>query len=473
LITTSLDIRNAPEETKTVLQCLEKGTASDGGYYEIKYGFGDLLVNAGIFTLPGTTGQPGVLRDPCGFCGEFQKQFDVKRPVPLLLNLTKNVEVFRIFKDAVCARVKKKIVTFPPRYRTVPINLRKPGELIGLFETLRTLLGRPPHYGPFYVSAGSRNCHILLPLESRFSTLAETLVGRHTHIRDQYKELDAETYRIDTKSNLTGIASDWRVVRHAAADSRWTASLLMLPDSFVGLARDSAAASIPAPPHALHTLFRAGFDQLQDALAAFTPPQPFDQDSDTSIFMNIGKASVPTMMDHLRLCLAGEQFVHCVVGEQDVNGPWPALLQKVREIDEFEITSQGYVPVILEPRKLTEQFPGPGFVSFVHPLAPQGLYIELRPNQKWLEGFKQRIRGQLLEQFVEVYPLEGKNRDDLAELQRINPQCWPAFELLPGGGRSSVIQSAKLSRETCLSEFMTLRFSQQARARYVAGQFTT
>lgn len=459
---------NAFEEAKAVLKHLTLGTVPQQGYFEFTYGFGDLVVDKGIFKPPGVMGQPGfpVNVVPCANCVKFQKPFNEKFPVPLLLNLSKNLEVFQIFKDIYS---KPSATGSTTGYRTVPITYRRPGEVIGLFETLRPLIRRPAFYGPFYVSAGSRNCQLVLPLDGRYSSLVRALSHAHSNIRTHNQEMDAIEYGIDTASRLEGIASDWRVVRNTVGNAEWEASLLMLPDGFLSEPPSSHSASQSGTPNLLQAFFRAGFDQLQDALSAFTPPESGDHDQDTFIFMNIETPSVRAMMNHLKSSIEGERFVHYAATTQDDNGPWPALFQKLSELNEYEVTQQRYLPVLLEPRKLDKAFHGPAIVSFVNPFIPQGLYVTHRSNNKWVPKFAARMKKQLLTGFAEIYPFEAANdKEDLAKLKKINSKCWPAFPSSALLGE----QVGKLCRKTCLSQFMTVRYRRKVGVSAVAGDTT-
>lgn len=345
-------------------------------------------------------------------------------------------------------------------FRTVPINYRGPGEVIGLFEGLRDLLGRDPYYGPFYVSAGTRNCHLALPLTDHSTLLKHLIsvlpVGDHRTLfntlittgqsRVTYQKMDAQSYGLGDvpKDALRGIASDWRWMRDAIEDTDWVATMLMLPPNFLTASRSSSEQS-----SLLQILFRAGFEQLQDALEAFAEAEDGDHDHDTRIFMNVEEPSVPLMLDHLRRCISGERFVHHVASE-DGNGPWAVVLRKLQTLNEVEVIRDGYAPVMLEPRLLDQNSPGPAIVSFVHPLVPHGIYLAKRENIRWITDTKWSERMDLhkIRDFAQIYPYESNDQEDLSDLSEKNVTCWPSFE---GDHR-------KLSRKTSLREFMTVRF---------------
>jgi hypothetical protein len=184
--------------------------------------------------------------------------------------------------------------------------------------------------------------------------------------------------------------------------------------------------------------------------------------------MNLGKASVPAAWNHLCGCSKGEQFVHVVAGSEDSKGPWPEAFKRMSKASRFEheIKDRKYFPMILEPAKLSASS-GPGFVSYVHHLIPQPLFLDERPNAKWVENsnFPVRLERRHLAGLAKEYPRgeRKKAEERIADLRSSAEGCWPNiaktrevlhdfYEITPEPN------DAMLSRATCLGDFMTVRY---------------
>lgn len=439
-------------------------------FAEITYDYGDLVVADGTFRLPGMQFQLNSRSKAvdCKACAKLQTCFNKdENPVPLLLNLNKELEVFRIYTD----------VSGEDEfgYRAVPVAYRKKGELIGVFENLRPPT-YSPSYGSFYVCAGSRNVHLVLPLEPKHSTLADR-AGLKTafskYVRETAKETDLKEYGLRDSflpsSNphsprvpykLEGIASDWRIIRTVIGKPTWKSSLLMIL-----VDREDRDSLLKMPETAL-ALFRTGFFQLQEPLEAFAAEGP-THSSDIGIFMNVDKPSVPAVWNHICACIEGKSFVHIPVVSDGDMGPWGEMFKAMAKHDpaENEITVRNYVPLILEPAKL-DQFTAKGFVSFNHLLIPQGLFLGVGDNGKWAAGgkFAARLRDRHISELTKEYPFvkERNTEERIRFLEESRKDCWPdtavGAQIL--GAFKVVGQSDdKLSRLTCLREFMTVRYS--------------
>jgi hypothetical protein len=475
------------EDVKAVLSVLQEGNGVQCA--EVTYSYGDLVVNDGTFNLPGVQAR---LNDAspttsCKKCGELQRYFTRENPVPLLLNLTKALEVFRVYADFYHDSEE------PRGYRTVPIAYREPGELIGIFEYLRPVFYLPASYGRFNVSAGSRNVHLVLPLKPGSSSLADHLSTAFSDpegkIRRSAKQMDVSEYGLDAmfsdehglpkRFKHNGIACDWRIIRSLIGEPDWKASMLMvlLPPA---LAEERMAG----------ILFRTGFYQAQDALSAFNAEGP-SQGSDKSIFMNVEQASVPSVLDHLAASVDGGRFVHVPAGAEESKGPWPEFVEAMATSfygGELEIRDHKYLPVILEPRKLGASCAA-GFMSFTHLLIPHVLYLhDHRTNTRWVKGtpstasFRKRLKKMEIDAFTQEYPKKRDERhnfgiEGIEALKKMNPSCWPELSEYKGMLNSlrnilPTLRERKLSRLACLSEFMTVLHREQAAATRRAGVTT-
>jgi hypothetical protein len=284
--------------------------------------------------------------------------------------------------------------------------------------------------------------------------------------------IDLEEYSLPAKYDaatgpkksykLDGIPSDWRIIRTVIGEPKWKSSLMMIlvdRDSVLEMA-DTAL-----------ELFKTGFFQLQEALAAFTADSP-THGTDTGIFMNVDKASVPIVWNHLAACIEGNGFVHTPVAEDDSKGPWREMFDAITKRDsaEHEIKDLKYVPLIIEPSKLDSRTER-AFVSFNHLLIPQGLFLTARDNVHWANNdeFTSRLRARGIYDLAQEYPhVERRTgaEERISELERSKKECWPeAAKKSISGTLSRIVagpSEAKLSRGTCLREFMTVRYRKTA-----------
>lgn len=408
----------ASAEARAVLEHVRLTESIDKGFYKVEYEYGDLVVKDGLFTMPGLGGGP----NGCRSCEKLQRQLSKAGPVPLIVNLDRHLEVFRLFEDV---HPKGK------SYRTAPVAYRRRGEFLGVFETLRPLVEQQPGnvytptYGTFHVSAGTRNAHCVLPLRDR--ALVQELEGHaHLNLRDHYRSKDLAQYGIsDTVS--TGIASDWRFIRRyldvRKVGPPWKASLLVLPGGLVDTATRTDSPLSMGTLRLQLALYREAFRQLQDALEAFTAVSPPVEQ--TSVFMNVNSASKGTAMAYLKAALAGDAPVHCFA-VSEANGPWSALHQAL--CTDFYEVDDGYFPLILEPRVLDPDRPDAGFVSWAHPLIQAGLSFDSRTNERWVPGFLKRLGH--VANLVGVYP-EKKDRESVARLRE------PRARVVAGAEKSS------------------------------------
>lgn len=106
-----------------------------------RYQFGDLIVNHGITQLPTPDGELLPLSDS-RFRNSLKDQFSYS-PIPLTLTLKNANEIF-----------------LEASSRIVPLNLIYPGFLLGLFESLDFIFGRPSA-AQWNVSAGARSLFTL------------------------------------------------------------------------------------------------------------------------------------------------------------------------------------------------------------------------------------------------------------------------------------------------------------------------
>jgi len=194
----------------------------DETFWKLTYSYGDLVINKGALALPGT-------EQGCSGCMGLQQEYANRETVPLLLNLSKNLEVFLICTDIHPSTPPVEIAAS----RTVAVSHRVPGELIGLFETLRPLIKKPARYGSFYVSAGSRNVHLVLPLVKGSRVLDEAFGQmKHSDRLDFLQAEDCKQYGLDFTKEFSRVASDWRLIRMGLRNTKWEAPLLLLPGKY-------------------------------------------------------------------------------------------------------------------------------------------------------------------------------------------------------------------------------------------------
>jgi hypothetical protein len=420
----------------------------DKKFWKIKYSYGDLVINKGNFTLPGVDTN-------CSRCREMQEEYARKKTVPLLLNLDKNLEIFLICTD------RQDIAPMGVlRYRTVPVSHRTPGEFIGLFESLRPLIEKPAHYGPFYVSAGSRNIHLVLPLGDG-SGVIEGLFGNKldSDPLDGLRAEDCRQYGLAFQKDGR-IASHWRLVKKLRSTAKWEASLLLLPQEIVCTdAGTGETQSSTSARELLLKLLLEAWGQAQDALEAFVaedephlPGKPY--------FLNIEDASVPTVLRHLTNCVDGKAFLHCPARNTDANGPFPAFLRWAAAIKDTE--QDYYIPLILEPRRLDctsdEDF---GFVSMIHPLIAKSLRFTERPwtPSKLTASLTPELNTRNIEHLIQIYATAT-----VKNLKRLG--CEDMRVMLRGlvkDESGAKVLGQNLNRDRCLKIFMKVKPRKAAR----------
>lgn len=405
-------------------------------FWKIKYSYGDLVINKGIFTLPG-------IDEACPTCREMGDEYIKKKTVPLLLNLDKNLEVFLICTDIHGTTTDEKSAS-----RTVPVSHRTPGEFIGLFESLRPLVAKPAHYGAFYVSAGSRNVHVVLPLQYETSEIIGRLLGRALH-SDPLLVLNADDckqYGLNYQT-ASQIASHWRLVKRTPK-ANWEASLLLLPHKIVGnVAGSGKTISKKWTRELLLKLLLEAWGQAQDALEAFVAEdEPHIQGS--PYFLNIDDASGPIVLRYLTDCVDGKALLHCPTRKADANGPFQDFLRWAAGITDPE--QDYYVPLILEPRRLDCAAKGDfGFVSMIHPLIATSLRFKER--EKWgpsklTANLKRELKTRGIENLIGIHPT-----DTVKDIKKLG--CESIRGLLKDQGVSK-IPGKKLARNRCLKIFM-------------------
>jgi hypothetical protein len=409
----------------------------------VTYSYGDLIVNKGALALPG--GAQG-----CAACLGMQEEYAEKKTVPLLLNLSKNLEVFLICTDIHPGIPGVDIAAS----RTVAVSHRLPGELIGLFETLRPLINKPARYGSFYVSAGSRNVHVVLPLVKGSQVIEQGL--RNINEADRLDFLQAEDckqYGLDFTKEFSRVGSDWRLIRMALPKSKWEAPLLLLPQKI----HDAVAAGSEAKFSAwrrelLLNLLLEGWRQAQDALESFVAEdEPHLEGS--PYFLNLDAASVPTVVRYLNDCVDGKALLHCPSRQGDDNGPFPDFLRWASTLADPEQDS--YMPILLEPRRLSSETKGDfGFVSMIHPLIPTSLRFADRAGPGWGPSKLARQLNRLLERdgishLIEVFPT-----DTSTDMNRLG--CGNIPRWLKGLGIKKV-PGKKVARNRCLKICMKIK----------------
>jgi len=412
--------------------------------WKIIYSYGDLVINRGAFALPGTD-------EGCRACRELQEHYSKLRTVPLLLNLSKNLEVFLICTD-IHASTKSDKPDVRAR-RTVPVSHRRSGELIGLFETLRPLAGADPRYGDFYVSAGSRNIHLVLPLQDE-SHVIESMRGQAQHADplEGVQAKDREQYGLKpTKSSR--VASDWRLIKMAPHSARWKADLLLLPPKIIEVldeGRRTQFRNNEWTRKLVLNLLLEGWQQVQDALESFVAEdEPHLRGA--PYFLNIDPVSAPMVLRYLTDCVDGKALLHCPTREKDDNGPFPEFLRWASTITDYE--QELYVPFVLEPRRLDVKVPGDfGLVSMIHPLIPKSLRFKEREPGKWGEKkLTADLRSELITRgmasLIDIYATDDE--EDIRNLgfERI-------FEFLEE--QRVRAKGKKVARNRCLQIFMKI-----------------
>jgi hypothetical protein len=414
----------------------------DETFWKVTYVYGDLVIDKGAFTLPG-------IGERCPVCIEMQEEYAKKQTVPLLLNLSKNLEVFLVCTDIHPGTQAVEI----PASRTVAVSHRLPGELIGLFETLRPMIGKPARYGSFYVSAGSRNVHIVLPL-LKGSWVVERAMAqvRDSDPLDLLQAEDCRQYSVDFTKAVTRVASDWRLIRMALRKPNWEASLLLLPEKLhEAVTVDGATKFSGWRRELLIELLLEGWRQAQDALESFvTEDEPHLQGS--PYFLNIDKASVPTVVRYLNDCVDGRALLHCPTRHGDANGPFPDFL---RWASGFPDPEQGsYVPMVLEPRCLnsnaTEDF---GFVSMKNPLIATSLRFKERGGAWGPTKLTKQLTPLLdrtgISELIEIYAT-----DTVTDINKMG--CGDIPEWLKALGIKKVF-GKKVARNRCLEICMRIK----------------
>lgn len=361
-------------------------------FWKIKYSYGDLVINKGTFALPGTD-------EGCSNCRAMQDEYIKNQTVPLLLNLDKNLEVFLICTDIHATKTGDESAR-----RTVPVSHRTPGEFIGLFESLRPLIEKPAHYGAFYVSAGSRNVHVVLPLHYAKSEVIRRLFGPRFHADplDGLTGADYKQYGLNYQKSGQ-VASHWRIVR-ATPKVKWEASLLLLPQKIAGTVTGAGKTTAKKwTRELLLKLLTEAWGQAQDALEAFVAEdEPHLEGS--PYFLNIEDASGPIVLRYLSDCVDGKALLHCPSCKGDANGPFQDFLKwavGIADPDQDE-----YVPLILEPRRLSGVAESDfGFVSMIHPLIAKSLRFTERPwsPSKLTASLKAELKTRHIEHLIHIH----------------------------------------------------------------------
>lgn len=361
-------------------------------FWKIKYSYGDLVINKGTFTLPGTD-------EACSMCRGMQAEYIKNKTVPLLLNLDKNLEVFLICTDIHATKTGDESAR-----RTVPVSHRTPGEFIGLFENLRPLIEKPAQYGAFYVSAGSRNVHVVLPLHYAKSEVIKQLFGPKFHADPLEKLTGADYEQYGLNYQKSGqVASHWRIVK-ATPRLKWEASLLLLPQKIAGaVAGAKKTTTKKSTRELLLKLLTEAWGQAQDALEAFVAEdEPHLEGS--PYFLNIEAASGPIVLRYLSDCVDGKALLHCPSCKGDANGPFHDFLTwavGIADPDQDE-----YVPLLLEPRRLNPAVDGDfGFVSMIHPLISKSLRFTERPwsPSKLTASLTAELKSRHIEHLIHIH----------------------------------------------------------------------
>jgi hypothetical protein len=426
------------------LSNLLKNAASDlqnEEFWRINYSYGDLVIKEGVFRLPGVD-------DHCPACMNLQSRYSARNPAPLLLNLDKNLEVFKICTDLHDTSTGEEYAS-----RTVPVSHRTRGELIGLFEGLRPLIGKDAHYGTFFVSAGSRNVHVILPLRPGKSEIIRRLFGPmlDSDPLDAWNREDFREYGLNYQE-ANRVASDWRLIKKATSTAHWAASLLLLPQRIIGDRDDSSGTRSKKSTRELFLkLLLEAWRQTQDALEAFVaeaephlPGVPY--------FLDFGGASVPIVLRYLTDCVDGKALLHCPTRKANANGPFQSFLDWATEKPDHEQDS--YVPLIIEPRCLDGQTDGTsGFVSVIHPLIPTSLRFASRgadwSTRKVTAALAPHLQDRAIANLITVH--RGKTTD----IGRLGWSSSVRAWLKEQGVKS---HGSKLARGRCLEKFMTVTY---------------
>jgi hypothetical protein len=408
-------------------------------FWKIKYSYGDLVINKGTFALPGTD-------EGCSNCKEMQDEYIKNQTVPLLLNLDKNLEVFLICTDLHATKADDESAS-----RTVPVSHRTPGEFIGLFESLRPLIEKPAHYGTFYVSAGSRNVHVVLPLHYAKSEVIRQLFGTKFHADplEGLTEADYRQYGLNYQKS-DQVASHWRIVK-ATPKVKWEASLLLLPQKIAGTVTGSQKTTTKKwTRELLLKLLIEAWGQAQDALEAFVAEdEPHLEGS--PYFLNIEDASVPIVLRYLSDCVDGKALLHCPSCKGDANGPFQDFLKWAAGIADPD--QDEYVPLILEPRRLNGTAEGDfGFVSMIHPLIAKSLRFTERSwsPSKLTASLTAELKSRHIEDLIHIHATATVRDIKKLGCDTIRVRLKGLVKDEPG----AKVLGKNLARDRCLRIFM-------------------
>jgi hypothetical protein len=408
-------------------------------FLKIEYPYGDLIVNSGHFRAPKYSRE-------CKQCQQLEDHYSKLGTVPLQLVLQNNLEIFLICEDLVFPEKSKDGI---PGYRTVPVDTRRPGDLIGLFENLRPLVGRPSHYGSFFVSSGSRHVRITLPVLHNSVLLKTVLCSNIAN----YQHADIAEYRINSphKADWDGVASEWHLIKESRGGADWSASVLLFPSVLYG--RDTLASAGAAEWRSkflLHLLCEA-WGQSQGAIETFVPDDHSALPETLPRYvLSIDDASISMVLRHLNAAVNGQSLVWRPANGKE-NGPFADFLRWAIEQNDEEQVKKGYLPLILEPGRLSRDSAW-GIFSLAHPIIAASMRFKRRVDSHGdLAGPLQKALFELnLQQFVHI---AERRRDDTIDgdtSERVTAWFDKMGVPIPSG--------RKLSRNRLLRDYLTLAF---------------
>lgn len=368
------DVQTVNPEFTTLIDALSPGKR----YPLIKaiYRYGDSVVQNGVTYLPTPSSVLLPITDPV-FKKEI-KDYLAYSSIPLFLTLKNANEVY-----------------MHSAQRTVPLNLFYPGSLLGLFESLDMLYGRPSA-AKWSVSAGARNIFMLPKLNEKTG----------------FKRLRM-AYDLDTALQPRHLLDHWQLFRaiagHKDFTQPWQNEILFFTKNWLISAKND-----PAWMRFKDYLVGRAWEQAQFAISKIGLNLTWEQFAQAIAIRNL--KPVPYLVDQVKhiLLIALRRWPGFKVADlHDVVGPVNGLQQSITDIYDLK----KYIPTCLHITSSTEQTMDiPAYYSLSFPTLLEGLPHRITNTSTVMLDV--RNIKQIIDTLIPVF--EQLHIDEASQFKQIN-----------------------------------------------------